>query len=134
MPALDEWPIYTGHHQNYRRDVMYNKYKQYTVMDAGNGSFTALTAYNDSFHEMDIELMFQKDGTITAFDMETKRVPFAPCRGLDHLNPEEVIGKNLYEMAKRDAGKLLGGPMGCYHFVDIMWDVIDALKRNRQSL
>jgi hypothetical protein len=35
---------------------------------------------------------------------------------------------NLYDIRKRDVGKVLGGAEGCFHFVDILADIAMALQ------
>ncbi len=128
MPALHEWPVYTGNTQHYRKRDLYNKYLHYAIMDKEEGVYRAAGSYSDSFHEMDIELTYDEEGIIRSFDMTAVRVPFAPCRELDHLNPEEVIGLNLRTMKKRDIGKVLGGAPGCFHMVDIMAAIASAVQ------
>lgn len=128
MPALEEWPIYTGNIQHYRTYDLYNKYINYMVMDNGDGCSYAVGTFNDSAHEMNIELEYDDKGVILDYDMTAVRVPFDRCRELDHLDPQEVIGMNLYDIKKRDVGKVLGGPHGCFHFVDILADIASAIQ------
>ena len=69
---------------------------------------------------MAVEIRFRrKDGVITGFDVQALQVPYEPCWSLDHDYQEEFLGKNIYELKKRDLGKIVGGPMGCFHILDI---------------
>ena len=128
MPALEEWPIYSGNVQHYRAYDLYNKYLHYAIMDNGDGLYYAAGSYSDSAHEMNIELTYDADGLIKDYDMTAVRVPFDRCRELDHLNPADVIGMNLRDISKRDIGKVLGGAEGCFHFVDILADIAVVIQ------
>lgn len=128
MPPLSAWPIYSGNIQHYRAYDLYNKYINYLILDEGEGNTYAMGTFNDSAHEMNIELVYDADGVISDFDMTTVRVPFPPCAELNHLNPEDMLGLNLNTVAKRDIGKILGGSAGCFHMVDIMADILAAIK------
>ena len=129
MPGLEEWPIYIGSHGHYRKENLYNKYKSYCIIDRGSGKAYAIGTYNDSFHEMNVELNYDsQSGIIEDYDMTAVRVPFNPCTELSHTASELFIGKDIRSLAKRDVGKLIGGPMGCFHLVDIVADVAAAVR------
>lgn len=126
MPALELWPIHTGNIQHYHTNNLYNKIINYILLDEED-AMRALGVYHDSAHEMNMEFRIDRDGTILEYDTAAIRVPFAPCRELDHLNPPELKGKNIYHLTKREIGKILGGSAGCFHTVDILADITAAL-------
>lgn len=129
MPALDIWPIHTGNVQHFHTHDLYNKYISFTIMDKGEDDVYAFGVYNDWAHEMDMEVFCGRDGVIRDYDMNVIRVPYQPCRELDHLNPPELIGMNMKTMTKRDIGRILGGSAGCFHMVDIVADLTTAMRR-----
>ena len=105
---------------------LYNKYLQMNLIDNGDETVTALGTYNDSFHEMSTCFVFNKaDGVITDFSLNHLRVPFKSCHDFQESFSELFIGLNIHELTKRDIGKLIGGSYGCFHFVDIIYDLIE---------
>lgn len=127
--TVEEWPIYTGTPQHYRITDLYNKYKQFTIIDMEDGTVHANGTYNDSFHEFYVDVIYGKDdGIITKFEQNALRVPFPPCWELDHLHDDQFVGKDIRAFAKRDVGKIAGGSMGCFHLVDIVADIADMSK------
>ena len=64
-------------------------------------------------------------GVISDFDLNAVRVPFPPCHDLDHSHAEDFVGKDIRAIKKREVGKILGGALGCFHFVDIVADIAD---------
>ena len=125
-PAVDEWPIYVGAFDHFRVRDLYNKYLQMNLIDNGDETVTALGTYNDSFHEMSTCFIFNKaDGVITDFSLNHLRVPFKSCHDFQESFSELFIGLNIHELTKRDIGKLIGGSYGCFHFVDIIYDLIE---------
>ncbi len=120
MPSIEDWPTHTGAIQHYRTRDLYNKYLHFSVMETEGKERIAAGSFHDSFHEMAAEIRYRgEDGVITAFDVNALRVPYEPCWSLDHLYREDFPGKSIYEMKKRDLGKIVGGPMGCFHILDI---------------
>ena len=120
MPSIEDWPMHTGAIQHYRTRDLYNKYLHFSIMELEGEERVAIGSFHDSFHEMAAEIRFRrKDGVITGFDVQALRVPYEPCWSLDHEYQEDFLGKNVYEMKKRDLGKIVGGPMGCFHILDI---------------
>lgn len=128
-PEIQDWPLHTGAPQHYRNVNLYNKYKQFMIIDNEDGTITAHGTYNDSAHEFYAVLEYGKeDGIITKFEETAVRVPYRACQELDHLYDEMFIGQNIKTFAKRDIGKICGGGMGCFHLVDIIADIADMVK------
>lgn len=125
-PATEEWPAYVGSFEHFRVRDLYNKYLHMTLMDNGDETVTALGTYNDSFHEMSACFVFNKaDGVITDFSLNHVRVPFKACHDFQESYAEKFIGLNVHEITKREVGKLIGGSYGCFHFVDIIYDLVE---------
>ena len=58
MPGLYDWPHYVNSLNHFRKQNLYNKYKQYTIISSGGDVVTANTTYQDSFHEMHAQLSY----------------------------------------------------------------------------
>lgn len=129
MPGLYDWPHYVNSLNHFRKQNLYNKYKQYTIISSGGDVVTANTTYQDSFHEMHAQLSYSlTTREITDFDMTMQRWPFAACFEMDHMAAGLFIGKNIDDLTKREVGALIGGSEGCFHLVDIVADVAKAAR------
>ncbi|MGN1349738.1 MAG: DUF2889 domain-containing protein [Anaerovoracaceae bacterium] len=125
-PGVNEWPAYVGSFEHFRKRDLYNKYLQMTLMDNGDRTVTALGTYNDSFHEMSVCFVFDPaDGIIQDLSLNHVRVPFKPCHDFQESFAERFIGLNIHDLSKREVGKLIGGSFGCFHFVDIIYDLVE---------
>jgi hypothetical protein len=59
--------------------------------------------------------------------MTVCRAPHTPCYELSHTKAESFIGQPVDSFKKRDIGKILGGAPGCFHLVDIVYDMSTAV-------
>jgi len=123
---INEWPEHTGAIEHYRRRDLYNKYINYVIMDRGGDQLEAFGTYQDSFHEMSVLFHYGKeDGIITDLEVDVVRVPYDRCWELkDEDYASQFVGRNVHEIKKRDVGKIMGGALGCFHLVDVMYDII----------
>ncbi|MBR5228782.1 MAG: DUF2889 domain-containing protein [Firmicutes bacterium] len=134
MPTPDQWVRSRDAKEHVRDNCIYSKYKNFTFMDAGKDEagaelVYALGTYSDTLHEMSGEMTFRRgDGVITDFDINVVRVPFPSCSDLDHTHAEDFVGKDIRAIKKREVGKILGGALGCFHFVDIVADLTEMSR------
>jgi len=128
MPPLDEWGIHIGAYEHKRKKNFYTKYKSYIILQENEGDEAVISGtYNDSFHEMHSELTYSLTSrNISAFDIAVVRAPHAPCHELSHVAAESFIGKPVDSFSKREVGKIVGGSSGCFHVVDIVYDIASA--------
>lgn len=125
-PEVNEWPEHTGAVEHYRRKDLYNKYISHVLMDRGGDQIEAFGSFHDSFHEMSVLFHYGKeDGIITDLEVDIVRVPMKACWGLQDVDyASHFVGRNVYELKKRDVGKAMGKGPGCFHLVDVMYDII----------
>ena len=142
MPTPDQWVRSKDAKGHLRDTCIYSKYKNIMLLEgrkadskaagnaaAGEDSVYAIGTYSDTLHEMSAELSFDRaSGVISDFDLNAVRVPFPPCHDLDHSHAEDFVGKDIRAIKKREVGKILGGALGCFHFVDIVADIADMAK------
>ena len=127
MPPIDEWSIYIGAYEHIRVKNFYTKYKSYVILQENEDEAVISGTYNDSFHEMHSELTYNlASRNITAFDMAVIRAPHQACYELSHTAAESFIGKPIDSFSKRETGKIIGGSSGCFHLVDIVYDMVSA--------
>ena len=129
-PPIEEWPTYIGAYEHYRTENFYNKYKSYVILQKNEGEAIINGVYNDSFHEMHSEITYDlANRNINAFDMIVCRAPHAPCYELSYTAADSFIGKSIDSFPKREVGKLIGGGPGCFHLVDIVYDMASAAAK-----
>jgi len=126
------WMDTTGTSQYYPKENLYNKYIQYTVCDRGDDIAEALATYNDSFHEMSVEMSYRiSTGEILSVESDAQRMPFAPCWTIRERANGAFVGGNIYEINKRDVSKVLGGENGCWHMLDMVAYIATAVQDKR---
>jgi len=118
------WFDHIGYH--IRENNLYNKYKSFTVYQQNDDCFYATGNFNDSFHELNVQLSFDGEkGLITDCKGAFLRAPDAVCfENANHLT--SLIGKNITGLSKKDVAKVAGGQEGCFHLVDIVYDTLVA--------
>ena len=96
------------------------------VYQQTDGSFFSTGSFSDSFHELNIQLSFDgMEGMITSCKGTFLRAPDVVCFENSN-NLEPFIGKSITELSKKEVAKIIGGPDGCFHLVDIIHDTLVA--------
>ena len=127
LPPIEEWGIHIGAYDHHRTENYYTKYKNYVILQKNETEAMISGTYNDSFHEMYGELTYDLSiRNINFFDVITCRAPHALCYELSHTASESFIGKPIDSFSKREIGKILGGAPGCFHVVDVVYDMVSA--------
>lgn len=116
----NHWFAYIGGH---RREInLFNRYKSMTVYRRTDGSMFATGSFSDSFHELNVQLSFDGD-RITFCKAAFLRAPGSICiESSELLGP--FTGKSIAELNKKEVAKIIGGPDGCIHLVDIIYDTL----------
>jgi hypothetical protein len=120
----NHWFAYVGEH---RREInLFNRYKSMTVYRRTDGSFLATGSFSDSFHELNVQLSFDGD-RITSCKAAFLRAPGPVCiESSEFLGP--FTGRSIAELNKKEVAKIIGGPDGCIHLVDIIHDTLTAAR------
>ena len=121
---------------NVRQRGLYSKNSSCTVCRRGDGGFTAIGSFIDSFHEIGIVISMTADGIVTDCTGNLLRAPDRVCtENQRHL--ELLLGKKIAGLSKKDVAAVAGGPQGCIHLVDIIYDLGRAaefaMQRCRQD-
>lgn len=128
MPYIVEWPEHTGAVQHYRKRDLYNKYLSFKITDEGNDLYTCFGSFHDSYHEMSISCKCSRYWVIRDVDISLMRVPYELCSSLDYDLEFNLEGQILKGMSKHELGKLIGGPKGCFHLLDIVAAMASAVN------
>ncbi|MBR5228853.1 MAG: DUF2889 domain-containing protein [Firmicutes bacterium] len=124
-----KWPPFIGLSQHYPLKNTYKKYIQYVQYDEGDGVVRSVSHYNDSTHTMSAEIRYVVEtGEILGVENDVQRVPFSICAETEGRNLDWFTGGNVYQLAKRDVGGVIGGPRGCFHMLDVIWYAIESIQ------
>lgn len=119
------WSEYVGNFQ--RGDYIFERFKTFVEMDEENVVMRHGT-FSDSYHQIEITVTVSKsNGRIEDFDVKYIRVPGNACRQCE-ANAEVMIGENAMKLDKKTIVSKLGGGSGCYHIVDLTWDIICGIQ------
>ncbi|NPV73624.1 MAG: DUF2889 domain-containing protein [Pelotomaculum sp.] len=121
--VINSWFDYIGY--NLRENNLFNRNKSFTVYN-DNGRFYATGHFSDSFHEVGVQLSFNGlDGKIVSCRGDYLRAPDAVCfENISLL--DSFIGRSINGINKKEVAKIAGGPSGCFHLVDIIYDTLVA--------
>lgn len=124
--VINGWFDHVG---DYMRDhTLFNRYKSFAVYGQTDGSFLAASSFSDSFHELNVQLSFNgTKGTITDCKGTFLRAPDLVCfENTNHFT--SLMGKSVVGISKKEVAKAMGGPNGCFHLVDIVYDTLAAFS------
>ncbi|MCL6639604.1 MAG: DUF2889 domain-containing protein [Firmicutes bacterium] len=110
-----------------RSRCLYNRNKSCTVYRDSGGGLTVTGAFCDSFHELGVRAVLDPEGVALAVSGDFKRAPDAVCfENKGHL--AFLPGKNLACSGKKEVAEIAGGPQGCNHLVDLLYDMAKAAR------
>ncbi len=119
-----EWGDYVG--GAIRRGNLYNKNKSCTVYLRSDEGYTAAGTFIDSFHEMGVYLSLTPDGVAIECSGNLLRAPDMVCfENMKHI--PLLMGKKIPGLSKKEIAALAGGPQGCIHLVDILYDLVRSV-------
>ena len=72
-------------------------------------------------------------GTIERFDATFMRAPDRICFGTAEL-VQNLIGKNVKQLNRRDINRCAGGGEGCAHLLDISRDTLAELAKSLNAI
>lgn len=106
------WMEYVGSYV--RQNILYNKFKHITLTKNMICGFMS-----DSFHEMNANLKYQIDQTVTDSVIQILRAPGKACfeNEMHHIN---LIGKKIGSLDYKFLKNAVGGKKGCFHLLDLL--------------
>ncbi len=121
------WFEYVGDY--IRKNNLFNRNKQYTIIEDGAGMIQATGNLIDSYHEMNAEFSFSKKSKIIEkCYIKMPRVPGPVCSEISEKAPE-LVGIHLDSVVKKNIAEIIGGSEGCFHLVNIVYDMIRAAQK-----
>lgn len=112
-----------------RSGCLYNRCKSCSVRRLPEGGLTAAGSFSDSFHELGVHLSLTGEGVATTCTGNFLRAPDRVCfENAGHL--DYLVGKKIAALNKKMVAAGLGGPQGCNHLVDIVYDIARAVDKS----
>ncbi|OPX86790.1 MAG: hypothetical protein A4E53_02822 [Pelotomaculum sp. PtaB.Bin104] len=122
--GLRRWFEHIGYSE--RTQNLYNRSKSCTVCRQDDGELSASGSFIDSFHELFVQITVNTKGIVTDASGNYLRAPDPVCyESSEHM--EKIIGKNITRTNKKEIIELAGGPHGCDHLVDLVYDLSRAV-------
>lgn len=85
----------------------------------------AVSTFSDSFHELSVRATFSKLGILSEIQGDFLRAPDNIC--LETINRlSQMPGKNIAVMSKKELAQYIGGPCGCTHLLDLVYEMCQA--------
>lgn len=107
--------------------VYYKKEKSSEIHEEGEGLFRLVGTLKDHIHDLRMEIRATyPDGTILSAKAWLEVAPYgAICRETERL-VDSLVGVRIEPGMTREVARLLGGPEGCTHLVDMVMDLAKA--------
>ncbi len=111
-----DWYEHVGYDKRYGN--LFNRTKT-QILFKDNISYTLAGYFNDSFHGLAVELALSESGMVENAGGKILRAPDSICKEAPvYLN--NIIGKKLTLLSKKDIVSLLGNSQGCIHLIDLV--------------
>lgn len=118
------WYEHVG--SEFRPGNLFNRMKSQFLYDQVKG-YRLVGHFNDSFHGVTAELELAEDGsTVQKARSDLLRAPDIVCNeAVDYM--QELIGKPLAGLKKREIANMLGSSAGCVHIFETVFDSMETL-------
>jgi hypothetical protein len=121
------WTEYMGEHSFSRNKGLFDRHKNYQIFSKPDGSFWSTAGFTDTFHEIMLLTSFTQDGLVADCTGNFMRGPDKICFE-NVMLLSDLVGANLTALNKRDLAGLVGGPLGCTHLYEMLWDLGRAMN------
>jgi hypothetical protein len=119
------WFEHVGPYQ--RSGNLFNRCKSYQLSLHGT-DLTLQGTFHDSYHEMAGEIRFDKaTGIISECSLSMFRAPGSSCLETT-AHGQSFVGKDIYDLTRKQVVGLVGGPQGCYHLTDLLADMLPLVN------
>lgn len=123
------WSDYVGNYD--RGDYLFERFKNFTEVCC-DGKSINFGVFSDSYHQVEITITSDYEtGEIENFDIRYVRVPGKACLA-NMSNAVRMTGENIWRINKKTVVEKLGCSSGCYHVVDLTWDMILKMQMEHQ--
>lgn len=81
----------------------------------------------DTHHELTIQLLLDNNNVVLKANVDFIRVPGESCSN-SAVRLQDLVGHNLPEMNNKQVKLLIGGPEGCIHLTEIVYEALLIMK------
>jgi len=110
-----------------RSPQLFMRISDVAVYQEPDYGYLILATFNDSHHELSMRLNASKDGIVRSSSAVFNRVPYKVCKETIR-SLERIIGLRIVGMSKKAIAAQVGGPEGCQHIVETVFDSSQALN------
>lgn len=114
------WSVKPRHHNLFNRTHIINVHKDH-VQKSLYGTFI------DTFHELNIRFILDNNNVVLDARVDFIRIPSEICRN-SAIRLQNLVGHNLPEMSRKQIKLLIGGPEGCIHLTEIVYDALQIMN------
>ncbi|WP_157048957.1 DUF2889 domain-containing protein [Syntrophomonas palmitatica] len=119
------WGAYIG---NSGREInLFDRGKSQQLYRDDDDNYIINGSLIDSFHQVNTRLELNKDMVVIAAHGHLLRVPDAVCRE-SALQMQNLKGRFIKGIAKKELAGLLGAGQGCVHLIDLVYDSVKTLE------
>ncbi|HBX23579.1 MAG TPA: DUF2889 domain-containing protein [Desulfotomaculum sp.] len=120
----NKWDEYAG---TDRLTSLFNRFKSQNVYIDEKHGYRVAGMLSDSFHELSVDLALDPDLLVTKANGVMLRVPDnVCCEAVAYIN--ELPGRRLDGLRKKQVADLLGAGEGCVHLIDLVHDAVESVK------
>lgn len=119
------WSEYVNSY--YTGKKLFNRFKSCSIVRSAGG-FSIAGIFNDSFHEMGICVNLNDQGMVLDCRGNFLRAPDSVCFE-NAARLERLKGTFLPDFNKKEVISKIGGPSGCDHLADLVYDLAKGLRK-----
>jgi len=106
---------------------LFQRHKNYHIFANTDGKLFSTACFADTFHEIHLAVSFSQCGQIENISGTFLRSPSKMCCGSEKIL-NNLVGKNLSKMTKKEIAEFVGGSSGCTHILEMCYDLGLSLK------
>lgn len=125
--VTNSWQGYVKGASAYRDHSLYYRTVNHHLARQKNDVIMVVSSLSDSFHEISIRASFAKPGVLAEIQGDFLRAPDNIC--LETINRLLLMsGKNISAMSKKELAQYVGGPCGCTHLLDLVYEMCQTVS------
>jgi len=108
------WSVDPRHHNLFNRTHVIHVHKD-------NNQKNFYGTFIDTFHEINIRLILDNNNVVLEVNADFIRIPSENCKN-SAIRLQNLVGQNFHQMSKKQIKLLIGGPEGCIHLTEIVYE------------
>jgi len=117
-----KWHEYAGH---MRTSNLFNRFKAQSVYREVN-DYRVCSQLSDSFHELNVEIVLDRQLVVTECRGTLLRVPDPVCQEAA-VFLDQMVSRPASAQSKKQIAGLLGRGDGCVHLIDMVYEALESV-------